>query len=136
MKPATITTIATDAAPAAVGTYSQAVVHGGTVYISGQLPLLPNSGELLTGDFRQQLSQVFSNLAAIAAAAGTSLDNALKLTVYLTDLGHFAEVNQVMAEVISEPWPARAAIQVSALPKGAEVEIDAIVALPDRPGAG
>ncbi|MGI9323538.1 MAG: Rid family detoxifying hydrolase [Pseudomonadales bacterium] len=121
--------ITTDAAPAAIGTYSQALAHGDTLYISGQIPLDPATGDMLTGNIREQISQVFANLAAIATAAGTDLRHALKLNVYLTDLGNFAAVNEVMADIFKEPLPARAAIQVSALPKGAQVEVDAIVAL-------
>ena len=121
--------ISTDQAPAAIGTYSQAVRHDSTVYISGQIPLDPATGELVSDNIEAQIQQVFSNLAAVAEAAGTSLANALKVTVYLTDLEHFALVNEHMANVFSQPYPARAAIEVAGLPKGADVEADAIVAM-------
>lgn len=121
--------IQTDAAPSAIGPYSQAIRHGDTVYISGQIPLDPESMELVPGDIAAQTRQVFANLKAVANASGSRLDNAVKLTIYLTDLGQFATVNAVMAEELSEPFPARATVQVSALPKGAQVEIDAILAV-------
>lgn len=121
--------IQTDAAPSAIGPYSQAVRHGDTVYISGQIPLDPETMELVAGDITAQTRQVFANLKAVASASGSRLDNAVKLTIYLTDLGQFATVNAVMAEALSEPFPARATVQVSALPKGAQVEIDAILAV-------
>lgn len=114
-------------APAAIGTYSQAIRVGDTVYVSGQIPLDPDSGELVGGDIRAQIDRVFRNLAAVAEAAGTSLQNAVKVTVYLTDLTHFATVNEVMEEHFDEPYPARAALGVASLPKGAEVEADAIL---------
>lgn len=120
----------TDAAPAAIGTYSQAVIHQGTVWISGQIPLDPVTGQVIEGDIDAQIRRVFDNLAAIAVAAGTSLAHALKLNVYLTDLGHFARVNQIMAEYVAQPYPARAAVQVAALPRGVAVEIDGVLALP------
>ncbi len=120
--------IHTDAAPAAIGTYSQAVVHGDTVYLSGQIPLDPATMELVSGDMRAHIVRVFDNLAAVAVAAGCTLDDCLKLNVYLTDLGHFALVNEVMAEYFSKPYPARAAIGVAALPRGAAVEMDAVLA--------
>ncbi|MEX2468491.1 MAG: RidA family protein [Pseudohongiellaceae bacterium] len=121
--------IQTDAAPSAIGPYSQAVRHGDTVYISGQIPLDPETMELVAGDIAAQTRQVFANLKAVASASGSRLDNAVKLTIYLTDLGQFATVNAIMAEALSEPFPARATVQVSALPKGAQVEIDAILAV-------
>ncbi len=121
--------IQTSAAPAAIGTYSQAIVANGTVYVSGQIPLDPDSGELVEGDIGTQIKRVFDNLAAVAEAAGTQLDNAVKITVYLTDLGHFATVNEIMATYFSEPFPARAAVGVAALPRGAAVEADAILHL-------
>ena len=121
--------IQTDAAPAAIGTYSQAVRIGDTVYLSGQIPLLPATMELVEGDMEQQIRQVFDNLTAVARAAGGSLDDVAKLNVFLTDLSHFPLVNQVMSEYFNEPYPARAAIGVAALPKGAEVEMDAILHL-------
>jgi reactive intermediate/imine deaminase len=121
--------IATKEAPAAIGTYSQAIRSGSTVYLSGQIPLDPKTMELVTGDPRAQIRQVFDNLAAVAAAAGGSLENAVRLTVYLTDLKHFPLVNEIMAEYFSEPYPARAAIGVAQLPRGAAVEVDGILVL-------
>ena len=122
-------TITTDNAPAAIGTYSQAVQHGGLLYVSGQIPLVPSTMELVSPDINQQINQVFDNLSAIAVAAGTTLNDAVKLTVYLTDLGHFSSVNEVMAQRLGQPHPARVALEVSALPRSALVEIDAIVAI-------
>lgn len=119
--------VVTDRAPGAIGTYSQAVVADGTIYLSGQIPLDPDSMSLVGGDVRDQIRRVFDNLAAVADAAGAGLDDAVKLTVYLVDLGDFAAVNEIMAEYFSEPYPARAAVQVAALPKGAQVEVDAIL---------
>ncbi len=123
------TIISTTAAPAAIGTYSQAVRVGNTVYISGQIPLDPATKELVGGDIEAQVRRVFENLKAIAAAAGGSLANAVKVTIYLTDLGHFALVNQIMAEYCRVPYPARAAIGVASLPRGAAVEADCILEL-------
>lgn len=123
------TVIDTDRAPAAIGTYSQAVRAGNTVYMSGQIPLDPHSGELVAGDIATQIRQVFDNLAAVAEAAGGSLDNAVKLTVYLTDLGDFSTVNKIMAEYFSEPYPARAAVGVASLPHYAEIEAEAILSV-------
>lgn len=123
------TIISTDKAPAAIGTYSQAVKHGNTVYVSGQIPIDPATGEIVSDDFEAQARQVFTNLAAIAEAAGGSLADALKLGIFLTDLGQFATVNKVMAEFVPEPFPARAAVEVSALPKGVQVEADAVLAI-------
>jgi len=122
--------IKTDAAPAAIGTYSQGVRVGDTVYLSGQIPLQPATMELVEGDIEVQIRQVFDNLAAVANAAGATMKDVAKLNVFLTDLSHFPLVNQVMSEYFSEPYPARAAIGVAALPKGAEVEMDAILYLP------
>ncbi|TVP91450.1 MAG: RidA family protein [Thioalkalivibrio sp.] len=122
--------IRTDAAPAAIGTYSQGVRVGDTVYVSGQIPLQPATMDLTEGDIEVQIRQVFDNVAAVASAAGGSLNDVAKLNVFLTDLSHFPLVNQVMSEYFSEPYPARAAIGVAALPKGAEVEMDAILYLP------
>lgn len=122
--------IQTDAAPAAIGTYSQAVRIGDTVYLSGQIPLQPATMELIEGDMELQIRQVFDNLTAVARAAGGSLDDVAKLNIFLTDLSHFPLVNQVMSEYFNEPYPARAAIGVAGLPKGAEVEMDAILHLP------
>ncbi len=124
--------ISTDAAPAAIGTYSQAVRVGDTVYLSGQIPLDPASGALVEGDFATQVRRVFDNLSAVAQAAGGSLADIAKLNLYLVDLGHFPVVNEVMAEYFSQPYPARAAVGVAALPKGAVVEADAVLVLPDR----
>lgn len=125
----TRTIIKTDAAPQAIGTYSQAVRHGTTVYLSGQIPLVPESMELVAGDMEAQIRQVFDNLAAVAAAAGGSLADVAKLNIYLTDLGHFALVNSVMAGYFSEPYPARAAVGVASLPREALVEMDAVMEL-------
>jgi reactive intermediate/imine deaminase len=121
--------IRTDLAPQAIGTYSQAVKVGSTVYLSGQIPLVPETMELVAGDMEAQIRRVFDNLQAVARAAGGSLADVVKLNVFLTDLGHFPLVNQVMAEYFREPYPARAAIGVAALPKGAAVEMDAVLAL-------
>ncbi|HSM28221.1 MAG TPA: RidA family protein [Thioalkalivibrio sp.] len=121
--------VQTETAPAAIGTYSQAVRVGDTVYLSGQIPLDPATMELVEGGMEMQIRRVFDNLQAVATAAGGSLDDIAKLNVFLTDLSHFPLVNQVMAEYFSEPYPARAAIGVAALPKGAEVEMDAILHL-------
>jgi len=123
------TPLTTTNAPQAIGTYSQAMRAGNTVYLSGQIPLDPATGELVAGDMEAQVRRVFENLKAVAAAAGGNLDHAVRVTVYLTDLQHFALVNRVMAEYFSQPYPARAAIGVAALPKGAAVEIDAILEL-------
>ena len=123
--------IHTDAAPAAIGTYSQAVATSAahTVYISGQIPLDPDTMDVVSNHFKPQAEQVFRNLAAICQAASGSLSDCVKLTIYLTDLGNFAEVNEVMASFFDAPYPARAAIEVSALPKGVSIEIDAIMTL-------
>ena len=121
--------IHTNGAPAAIGTYSQAVKVGQFVFLSGQIPLVPATMEIVEGDFADRARQVFENLQAVAKAAGGSLDDAVKLTIFLTDLGNFATVNEVMAEYCSEPYPARAAVQVAALPKGVDVEADAILSL-------
>ena len=120
--------IQTANAPAAIGTYSQAIQHGNTLYVSGQIPLDPASGELVVG-IDAQIKQVFENLRAVAEAAGTDLGKALKVTVFLTDLGHFARVNEVMQQYFAEPYPARAAVEVAGLPKGADVEADAIISM-------
>lgn len=123
------TIIATDKAPAAIGTYSQAVRVNNTVYMSGQIPLDPASMELVAGGIEASIRQVFNNLTAVAEAAGGSLADVAKLNIFLTDLGNFAVVNQVMAEYFQQPYPARAAIGVAELPKGAEVEMDAVLEL-------
>ncbi|HWP95184.1 MAG TPA: RidA family protein [Gammaproteobacteria bacterium] len=124
-----IIAIHTDHAPRAIGTYSQAIRAGDTVYLAGQIPLDPASGELVGGEFEAQVRRVFDNLAAVCEAAGGSLAQVVKLNVYLTDLGRFAQVNAVMAEYFREPYPARAAVGVAALPRGAAVEMDAIMVL-------
>ncbi len=121
--------IRTDQAPQAIGTYSQAIRTGDTVYLSGQIPLQPDTMMLVTGDITNQIRQVFDNLQAVAQAAGGTLADIVKLNIYLTDLDHFAAVNQIMAEYIAEPYPARAAVGVAALPKGAQVEMDAVIVL-------
>jgi len=121
--------IKTNAAPDAIGTYSQAVRVGPTVYLSGQIPLDPETMEMVAGDIRQQITRVFENLRAVARAAGGDLGAMVKLNVYLTDLSHFPVVNEIMAEYLRAPYPARAVVEVSALPRGAAVEIDAIMHL-------
>jgi len=121
--------IRTDKAPKAIGTYSQAVMVDRTVYLSGQIPLVPESMDLIEGDMASQIRRVFDNLTAVCQAAGGELGDIVKLNVFLTDLGDFPIVNEIMAEYFSEPYPARAAIGVAALPKGAGVEMDAIMYL-------
>ena len=121
--------ISTHEAPAAIGVYSQAVRVGNTIWVSGQIPLDPGSMELVTGGIEAQIRRVFDNLKAIVAAAGATLDDVVKANVYLTDLAHFALVNKIMAEYFREPYPARAAVGVAALPRGAQVEVECIVAL-------
>jgi len=121
--------IATNNAPQAIGSYSQAVKCGNTVYLSGQIPLVPETMELVTGDIATQIRRVFDNLQAVAEAAGGSLRDIAKLNVFLVDLVHFPVVNEVMAEYFTQPYPARAAVGVAALPKGAQVEMDAILVL-------
>lgn len=123
--------ISTDRAPQAIGTYSQAVRAGDTVYLSGQIPLDPATMTLVDGDIDVQIRRVFDNLAAVAEAAGGSFRDVVKLNVFLTDLGHFARVNDIMAEYFQQPYPARAAIGVAALPRGAGVEMDAVLVLGD-----
>jgi len=119
--------IQTSDAPDAIGTYSQAIKAGNVVYLSGQIPLDAKTGELTEGDIRMQIEQVFRNLKAVAEAAGASLQNAVKITVYLTDLNDFAAVNEIMATYFESPYPARAALGVASLPRGAAVEADAIL---------
>jgi reactive intermediate/imine deaminase len=121
--------IRTDHAPAAIGTYSQAVAAGSTVYVSGQIPLDPATGTLITGNIENEIRRAFDNLLAIAQAAGGTLDDVVKLTLYLTDLGHFPQVNQIMAEYFQEPYPARATVGVASLPRGARIEMDCILSL-------
>jgi len=122
--------ISTDKAPQAIGTYSQAVKIDNTVYLSGQIPLAPETMELVDGDMRMQITQVFNNLTAVAKASGGSLADVAKLNIYLTDLSHFPLVNEVMSEFFSEPYPARAAVGVAELPKASLVEMDAVLVLP------
>ncbi len=121
--------VSTTDAPAAIGVYSQAVIHNGLLYVSGQIPLIPGSTKLVGNDIEEQIRQVFSNLEAVITAAGATLDDTIKFTLYLTDLAHFSLVNNIMASLLSEPYPARVAVEVSALPRGALVEIDALVAV-------
>ena len=123
--------ITTEAAPKAIGTYSQAVRTGNTVYLSGQIPLVPETMEMQQGDMEAQIRRVFDNLKAVAEAAGGSLNDMAKLNIFLTDLGHFALVNQIMAEYFQEPYPARAAVGVASLPRGALVEMDGVLDLGD-----
>ncbi len=119
--------IHTDSAPAAIGPYSQAIQAGNTVFLSGQIPMDPATGELVDGSFATQAHRAFSNLQAVAAAAGGDLNNVVKLNIYLTDLDNFAAVNEVMQQFFNPPFPARAAIGVASLPKGAQVEVDAVL---------
>lgn len=121
--------VQTDNAPAAIGTYSQAVKVGDTVYLSGQIPLDPESMTMVEGDFKAQTHQVFKNLSAVAKAAGGSLNDIAKLNIFMTDLSYFTDVNEVMAEYFDKPYPARAAVGVAQLPKDAAVEMDAILVL-------
>lgn len=121
--------IHTARAPAAIGPYSQAIRAGSTIYLSGQIPLNPATMELVKGDIRAQTRQVFDNLVAVSEAAGGSLANAVRLTIYLTDLGNFPVVNEIMAEYCKEPYPARVTVGVAQLPRGAAVEIDGILVL-------
>lgn len=121
--------ISTPNAPQAIGTYSQAVKVDNTVYISGQIPLVPETMEVVEGDFAENARQVFKNLAAITEAAGGTINDIVKINIFLTDLSNFATVNEVMAEYMTEPYPARAALQISALPKGVEIEADAVMTL-------
>ncbi len=122
--------IQTENAPQAIGTYSQAVKVNNTVYLSGQIPLVPETMELVEGDMSAQIHRVFDNLQAVCQAAGGELDDIVKLNVFLIDLNHFPLVNEVMASYFNEPYPARAAVGVAALPKGAPVEMDAVMVLP------
>jgi reactive intermediate/imine deaminase len=119
----------TDLAPKAIGPYSQAVRAGNTVYLSGQIPLDPKTGELVKGDIQQEARRAFDNLKAVAAAAGDGLQQVVRVTIYLTDLGDFAKVNEVMAGYFQEPYPARATVGVAALPRGARIEVDAVMVL-------
>lgn len=119
----------TDKAPAAIGTYSQAVKHGNLVFLSGQIPLDPDTMEIVRGDFEARARRVFDNLRAVVEAAGGTMDQVLKLNIYLTDLANFATVNTVMADYFAEPYPARAAVGVASLPKGADVEAEAVLGI-------
>lgn len=119
--------ISTDKAPQAIGTYSQAVKSGNTVYLSGQIPLVPASMQLIEGDMAAQIRQVFDNLSAVCEAAGGELQDIVKLNIFLTDLSHFPLVNEIMAQYFKQPYPARAAIGVASLPKGAQVEMDGVM---------
>ncbi|GAB5453088.1 MAG: RidA family protein [Halioglobus sp.] len=121
--------ISTPDAPEALGPYSQAIKVGNTVWLSGQIPLIPASMELVAGDITAQAQQVFENLRAVSEAAGGSLQDAVKINISLTDLAHFAAVNEVMTRFFTEPYPARACVQVAALPKGADIEIEAVLVL-------
>lgn len=121
--------IATDNAPAAIGTYSQAVKVGSTVYLSGQIPLVPSTMQIVSDDFEAQVVQVFENLTAVCTAAGGSINDIVKLNIFLTDLSHFAKVNEIMSRYFSQPYPARAAIGVKQLPKDSQVEMDGVMEL-------
>lgn len=121
--------IHTDQAPAAIGIYSQAIAAGNTVYLSGQIPLNPNTMQLVSEDFTKQAHQVFQNLRAVCQAAGGDLNDIVKLNAYLTNLADFAQFNEVMAQYFTEPYPARAAVGVSALPRGAQVEAEAVMVI-------
>lgn len=121
--------IATNNAPQAIGPYSQAVKVGNTVYLSGQIPLIPDTMEMIEGGITEQATQVFKNLSAVAEAAGGSLNDAAKVNISLTDLGEFTQVNEVMMQYFSQPYPARACVQVAALPRGAMIEVEVILAL-------
>lgn len=121
--------ISTDKAPQAIGTYSQAVRFGNTVYLSGQIALIPDTMEMREGDISARIHQVFQNLSAVCEAAGGSLQDIVKLNIFLTDLSHFATVNEIMAQYFQQPYPARAAVGVKELPKGTDVEMDGVMAL-------
>jgi reactive intermediate/imine deaminase len=123
--------IKTDNAPSAIGTYSQAVKVNNTVYLSGQIPLVPATMEVVNGGFAEQTEQVFKNLAAVCEAAGGNINDMVKVNIFMTDLSNFATVNEIMANYFKQPYPARAAIQISKLPKDVEIEIDGIMELPN-----
>ncbi len=123
--------VQTDKAPQAIGTYSQAIKVGNTVYLSGQIPLVPETMTLVEGDISAHIRQVFDNLSAVCEAAGGSLNNIVKLNIFLVDLAHFATVNEIMASYFSKPYPARAAIGVASLPRNAQVEMDGILVVND-----
>lgn len=122
--------IRTNDAPKAIGTYSQAVKIGTTVYLSGQIPLVPSTMQMVSDDFAEQTHQVFKNLAAVCEAAGGGLNDMVKVNIFLTDLGQFATVNEIMSQYFAEPYPARAAVQVSALPRASQIEIDGVMEVP------
>lgn len=123
--------IHTDRAPQAIGTYSQAVKSGTTVYLSGQIPLVPETMEMVSNDFKQQAAQVFENVKAVCEAAGGNTDDLVKVNIFLTDLSNFATVNEIMSQYFKQPYPARAAIGVKELPKGSQIEIDGVMELPE-----
>lgn len=123
--------ISTDQAPSAIGTYSQAVKVNNTVYLSGQIPLVPETMEVIEGSFNEQAEQVFKNLSAVCEAAGGSINDMVKVNIFMIDLDNFAQVNEIMSKYFDQPYPARAAIQVSKLPKGVDIEIDGIMELPN-----
>lgn len=125
------TIINTEKAPSAIGTYSQAVKVGNTVYLSGQIPLVPETMEVISDDFSEQAHQVFKNLSSVCEAAGGCINDMVKVNIFLTDLSVFATVNEVMSQYFQEPYPARAAIEISALPKGVAIEIDGIMEVPN-----
>ncbi|WP_137165466.1 RidA family protein [Salinimonas lutimaris] len=123
--------IQTDKAPQAIGTYSQAVKAGTTVYLSGQIPLVAETMEMVSDDFEAQARQVFENVKAVCEAAGGNMNDLVKVNIYLLDLAHFAKVNEIMSSYFNQPYPARAAIGVKELPKGAQIEIDGVMELPE-----
>nr|WP_181901605.1 RidA family protein [Thalassotalea euphylliae] len=125
------TIVSTENAPSAIGTYSQAVKVRNTVYLSGQIPLVPETMEVVSDDFAEQAEQVFKNLVAVCEAAGGEINDMVKVNIFMTDLANFATVNEIMSKYFAEPYPARAAIQVSALPKGVDIEIDGIMEIPN-----
>ncbi len=125
------TIVSTTNAPSAIGTYSQAVKVSNTVYLSGQIPLIPETMEVIEGGFAEQAQQVFKNLVAVCEAAGGNINDMVKVNIFMTDLSNFATVNEIMSQYFAEPYPARAAIQVSALPKGVDIEIDGIMEIPN-----
>lgn len=125
------TIISTDKAPSAIGTYSQAVKVNNTVYLSGQIPLVPETMEVVSDDFAEQTHQVFKNLSAVCEAAGGDINDMVKVNIFMTDLSNFATVNEVMSQYYDEPFPARAAIQISRLPKDVQIEIDGVMELPN-----
>ena len=123
--------IHTDKAPQAIGTYSQAIKSGTTVYLSGQIPLVPETMQVISEDFAEQAHQVFKNVRAVCEAAGGTTNDLAKVNIFLTDLSKFATVNEIMSQYFEQPYPARAAVQISALPKGVQIEIDGVMELPE-----